>query len=152
MLSTIRARGRPISIMLIILVVSTTAFAIGADKDTPVSSWSEGSPDEEYTVSFYVHDGTDWDILYVALTYNGYVEELSEYTLDPADYGKLSFLGWYTSEIHDPDDTMEGRFDYSTKITEDTNLYAHFSDKYLVTFADADGSVFRTAQIGRAHV
>lgn len=48
--------------------------------------------------------------------------------------GMVSFRGWYEDNSEDP-------FDFNTNIYYDIELYAKFSDKYLVLFKDGFGNV-----------
>ncbi|MDV0444838.1 hypothetical protein MmiAt1_03820 [Methanimicrococcus sp. At1] len=50
--------------------------------------------------------------------------------------GKLSFIGWSTEK-----DTFNA-YNFSKPVTSNLALYAHFSDKYMVSFKDADGDIY----------
>lgn len=90
------------------------------------------------------------DPLTVTVTYYSNGMEYSKETLTsgekasspiaPAVFaGNVSFAGW----SKDPDG-INNLYDFSTPVTENLNLYAQFSDKYLVSFKDADGDIFET--------
>lgn len=54
----------------------------------------------------------------------------------------LHFIGWYTSPADE-----NSRYNFDTPITQDTTLYARFSDKLLVLFEDADGKVIDSIEV-----
>ncbi|BDZ30178.1 InlB B-repeat-containing protein [Lactiplantibacillus sp. WILCCON 0030] len=53
----------------------------------------------------------------------------------PAGAGQVAFEGWFTAP------TGGKQYYFPRKVTKSQTLYAHFSDKYLINFKDADGKV-----------
>lgn len=57
--------------------------------------------------------------------------------------GFVSFMGWYEKTAAGPGE----RFDFSTPITQDMELVAKFSDKWVVMFQNADGKIIATQEV-----
>ena len=53
-----------------------------------------------------------------------------------------AFKGWYTNT-----EGQGEQYDFSSKITKDINLFAVFTDKYIVLFKDADGAVLESQEV-----
>lgn len=56
--------------------------------------------------------------------------------------GAVSFRGWYTTP-----NTGGDRVDTGARVTADTTLFARFSDKYLISYKDGDGSIKETKEV-----
>ncbi len=129
---------------LFVVMLSLGAIVIGYEKANDKVQFSSGESSDSgsvFTVTYYVSDSSGWEIYKTEYVSSGYATESS---LNPADYGYTSFLGWYTTQTYDPSNTLTDRFDFNNQITGNISLYAQFSDKYLVTFTDKDGSIFKT--------
>ncbi|MDR1616451.1 MAG: InlB B-repeat-containing protein [Syntrophomonadaceae bacterium] len=55
----------------------------------------------------------------------------------------VAFIGWYTAPQGDPNAKL---FAFSG-VTEDTEVFAHFREDYLVSFLDGQGNVFLTKNV-----
>ncbi|MDR2944092.1 MAG: InlB B-repeat-containing protein [Methanosarcinales archaeon] len=85
------------------------------------------------TVTYY-SNGTQ----YSEETVN-YGEPVSAPLAPAVPAGMTSFIGW-SAEINGP----ENLYDFSVPVSEDLNLFAQFSDKYLISFKDAGGDIYYT--------
>lgn len=109
------------------LVDSNTVVTSSASGQTLYAHW-ELIPASSYAVSF-MNKGSVYQTLYVEAG-----KTVMKIDAPEAETG-YKFVGWMTQE--------EGttRFDFSTPITQDTNIYAKWSNQTVVTLPDAEDAV-----------
>lgn len=121
--------------LLLVLTVDGP-FEEGATEMLSISLVYTEKTTSEITVTFYVGGEEPLSIPVV----DGRLAQGVPTPAIPQDY--VSFRGWFA----DPE-TDDTPFDFDTLIEEDLDLYAVFSNKYLVTYKDQDGKVVQTVEL-----
>jgi len=92
----------------------------------------------KYTVTFYLNNGTESIYQTVKVVKDKYVAQP-----DSPKWDNHNFKGWYTNkECTNP-------FNFATKITSDTHLYAKWVNVFTITFYKNDGTqdIYETSKI-----
>ncbi|MDY0266435.1 MAG: InlB B-repeat-containing protein, partial [Methanimicrococcus sp.] len=115
-------------LLIVLLILGTIPVMIAGDESTHEVKFYTGVEEWELYETQYIESGN----------------KLST-PLSPAlPLGMVSFLGWSKQE-----DGLEDLYDFSEPVTEDFVLYAQFSNKYLISFKDAKGVIFKTQLVSK---
>ncbi|WP_318785578.1 InlB B-repeat-containing protein, partial [Methanimicrococcus hacksteinii] len=87
------------------------------------------------TVTFYA-DGKVYNIQQIEV-----VGTVSAPAAPPLPDGFVSFVGW---SVDEGPEGIENLYNFSSPVNGDLNLYAQFSDKYLISFKDLNGQIYHT--------
>ena len=118
----------------------------GEPQPTGEAPVDEPAPAQKYTVTLYV-DG----VAYGSPIVVGEDGTIPEQPAPPADAwpaDAMSFRGWFTAP------TGGDAFDFSTKITESMDLFAQFTETFLIEYMDApeNGKVIDTKEVAEGAV
>ncbi|MCL2152461.1 MAG: InlB B-repeat-containing protein, partial [Oscillospiraceae bacterium] len=105
------------------LPIEIYIIKITDEGDTSSEEEEEEEPNESFTVTYFYPDGYDESELIEA------GDIAPEKTVDPEDFGKEVFRGWFLNQVPDLD---EMPYVFSTPVTEDLDLYA-VCDYYMVS-------------------
>ncbi|MDR2898906.1 MAG: InlB B-repeat-containing protein, partial [Clostridiales bacterium] len=109
--------------------------------DTGISIFSV--PEETYTVRFFAEndDDTPLELRYILSSDN----EITEAAPPDLPDGMNAFLGWFSEmpEINTTDEAVS----FPCEITQDTDFYAGWSNKFLISFLDYEGNILVTQQV-----